>query len=141
MIALTREFLMLVADKIPDTDEHWKAFLLLLKICKIALSPKTTPDTIACLRVLIEEKLFSFTKLYPDQHLKPKQHYMVHYPSQMEQFGPLIHSWCMRYEAKLSFIKRASQQGSFKNVCLTVAKTSSVMAVLPASMCFNLFSN
>ena len=122
MIVLTRELPMLVADLIPETDEHWKSFIILLKICSIALSPITTPDTVAYLRVLIEEKLTLFVTLYPDKRIIPKQHYMVHYPRQIEQFGPLVHSWCMRHEAKLSFIKRASKRGNFKNMCQTVAK-------------------
>ena len=49
-------------------------------------------------------------------------HYLIHLPSQMERYGPLIHSWTMRHEAKLSFIKRASRRGNFKNICFTVVK-------------------
>ena len=69
---------------------------------------------------MIEEHTL-FHKLYPDISIIPKIHYMVHYPSQMMQFGPLIHTWTMRHEAMLSIIKRASH-GNFKNVSLTVAK-------------------
>lgn len=47
---------------------------------------------------------------------------MVHYPSQISRLGPLIQSWNMRQESKLSFIKRVSRQSNFKNVCLTAAK-------------------
>ena len=31
---------------------------------------------------------------------------MVPYPSEIERHGPLIHSWTMRQESKLSFVKR-----------------------------------
>ena len=31
------------------------------------------------------------------------------------------HTWTMRHETKLSFIKRASRRGNFKNKCLTVS--------------------
>ena len=44
-------FPMLVADLIPDNDEHWYSFLILLKICSIALSPVCTYDTISFLHV------------------------------------------------------------------------------------------
>ena len=47
---------------------------------------------------------------------------MVHYPSQISRLGPLIQSWNMRQESKLSFIKRVSQRRNYKNVCLTVAR-------------------
>ena len=119
MITLFREFPLLIGDKVPRKDKHWQSLILLLKICKIALSPTCTHDTIPYLRVLIEEKLITFTSLYPNTKIIHKLHYMVHYPTQIQQYGPLVHSWCMRQEAKLSFLKKASRRGNFKNVSKT----------------------
>lgn len=116
MMALTREFTLLIGDKVPEDDQNWHSLLLLLKICNIAVSPVCTYDTIACLRVLIEEKMYLFILLIP------KHHYMVHYPSQILRLGPLINTWNMRQEAKLSFIKRVSRRSNYKNVCKTVTK-------------------
>ena len=62
--------------------------------------------TIEYLRVLVEGYLFNFTQLNPNEDLKPKHHYMVHYASQIERLGPLIVSWNMREGAKLGFVKR-----------------------------------
>ena len=122
MISLCLSFPLLVGDLIPLEDEHWTSFLQLLRICKIALSPVCTLDTAMYLRVLIEEKISTFPQLYPQSNVIPKFHYMIHYASQIETFGPLIHSWTMRQEAKLSFFKRASRNSNKKNVCKTVAK-------------------
>ena len=122
MIMLSCNFPLLIGDKVPECDVIWDSFLLLLKICCIALSPVCTPDTIPYLKILIEEKLSSFKGLYPEIRLIPKFNYMIHYASHIEKFGPLINSWTMRQELKLSFIKRVSRQGNFKNVPLTVAK-------------------
>lgn len=122
MMALTQELTLLIGDKVPEDDQNWHSFLVLLKICNIAVSPVCTYDTIAYLRVLVEEKLYFFKQLYPTEKLLPKHHYMVHYPSQMMRLGPLINSWNMRQEAKLSFIKRLSRKSNYKNVCKTVAK-------------------
>ena len=121
-MALSQEFPFLIGDTIPLEDEHWHSFLALLKICSISLSPVCTHDTTAYLRVLIEEKLHDFQRLYPGETVIPKQHYMVHYPSQIERLGPLIQSWNMRQESKLSFVKRVSRRSNYKNVCKTVAK-------------------
>ena len=120
MSTLLHEFPLLVGDKVPRDDKHWQSLMLLLRICKIALAPFCTRDTIPYLSVLIEEKLSVFSTLYPDAKIIPKLHYMVHLPTQIQLFGPLVHSWCMRQEAKLSFIKKASQRGNFKNICKTV---------------------
>lgn len=57
-------------------------------LCSIAVSPTCTTDTISYLHVLIEENS-TFKELYPDESIIPKQHYLVHYPSQIENLGPL----------------------------------------------------
>ncbi|XP_046848549.1 uncharacterized protein LOC124442066 isoform X2 [Xenia sp. Carnegie-2017] len=50
-------------------------------------------------------------------------HYLVHYPAHIYRFGPMIRSWCMRYEAKHSYFKRlASYLGNFTNVALSLAE-------------------
>ncbi len=61
-----------------------------------------------------------FKHLFPDKNLLPKHHFMVHYPSCMQKIGPLIHCWCMRYEAKHNVFKK--QLKSFKNITKTLAK-------------------
>ena len=128
MMHLSREFPMLVADLVPEDDENWHSFIVLLKICAISLSPVCSYDTIS---YLLEENLNIFHQLYPEESMIPKQHYMVHYPSQISHLGPLIQSWNMRQEAKLSFVKRVSRRSNYKNVCLTVAKKPSVLALSP----------
>jgi hypothetical protein len=116
MIALCFNLPLLVGDRVPENDEYWLSFLLLLRICEIAISPISTPDTVAYLKLLVEEKLMVFKQLYPQSNITPKFHYMIHYPTQIENFGPLITSWTMRHESKLSFVKRASKRSNFKNV-------------------------
>ena len=107
-ISLARHLPLLIADKVPKDDKNWHSVLVLLKICQICLSPIYVHDTIPYLRILIEEKLYLLKNLYPGFTIKPKMHYMVHYPTQIERFEPLIHCWTMRHEAKLSFVKHSS---------------------------------
>lgn len=119
MMALITELPIIIGDKIPPSDKNWFSLLLLIKICKIALAPVCSRDLIPYLRLLIEEKLSSFKLLYPDVNITPKMHYMLHYPTQILRYGPLLRAWCMRHESKLSFVKQASIRGNFKNVCKT----------------------
>ena len=119
MMALIIDLPIIIGDKIPHDDKRWKSLLLLIKICKIALAPTCTKDMICYLRDLIEEKLATFKLLYPGTNITPKMHYMLHYPSQILRHGPLLRSWCMRHESKLSFVKQSSIRGNFKNVCKT----------------------
>lgn len=116
-MALSQELPLLIADTIALDDEHWHSFLILLKICSIAVSPLCTHDTIAYLRILSEEKLFLFQQLNPGESMTPK----LYYPSQIERLGSLIHSWNMRQEAKLSFVKRVSRRSNYRNVASVLA--------------------
>ena len=79
-------------------------------------------DTVAYWEILIEEHHKQFTQLYHIESIIPKMHFMVHFPDQSIKYGPLIHSWTMRHEAKLRIIKHAARVSNFKNVCQTVAK-------------------
>ena len=47
---------------------------------------------------------------------------MLHYPLQVQMFGPLVSCWTMRHESKLSFVERVSHLSNHENVCKTVAK-------------------
>ena len=113
---------LLIGDLVPKECEYWKCFITLLRICSIAAAWSVSSSTIDYLTVIIEEHHQLFKKLYPDVNIIPKMHYMVHYPSQIRKFGPLIYSWIIRYESKLRVLKRASRHGNFKNICKTVAK-------------------
>ena len=81
MMVLSQQLPLIIADKIPFDDPPRNHFLLLFKICKIVNSPVCTPDTVAYLSILIEEKLQSFNTVYPHARMLPKHHYMVHYSS------------------------------------------------------------
>ena len=122
MMSLSHNLPLIIGDKIPEEDRHWVSFLLLLRICQISNSPICSLDTICYLRVLIEEKLHTFKKVYPHEKLLPKHHYMLHYPAQIERLGPLIQCWTMRQESKLNFVKKVSRLSNYKNICKTVAK-------------------
>ena len=50
------------------------------------------------MQILIAEHLHNFKILYPRASFIPKMHYMLHLPSQMREFGPLRHHWCMRFD-------------------------------------------
>ena len=103
----------LIGDLVPEESEHWHCYLLLLRICFIATTWTINCSTVDYLAIIIEEHHSLFRKVYPEISFIPKMHYMVHYPSQIQKFGPLIYSWTMRYESKLRVLKRASRHGNF----------------------------
>ena len=135
MWLLARMFPILVGDLVPRSDQNWDCFLKLLKICEICISPVTSGDSAAYMEVLTEEHHIQFKNLYSGTSLIPKMHLMIHFPQQILKYGPLIHTWTMRHEAKLRIIKRAARVSNFKNVCQTVAKRHQHL------LCFYINSN
>ena len=111
-LLLSRILPFVCGDLIPEGNKVWTCFLLLLKIIDIVICPVVFKGHCSILRMLIEEHLTMFKRLYPDSSIIPKMHFLVHYPRQIMSLGPMVRTWTIRQEAKLNF---------FKNISLTLA--------------------
>ena len=83
---LARFLPLLIGDLIPEGDERWNNFLLLLQIMEYLFAPRITHDQVAYLELLIETFLEEFVCLYPDRPLTPKMHYLVHTPMWIRRY-------------------------------------------------------
>lgn len=117
---LLRNAPLLFGDLVTPTDQHWGLLLLLLQIINIVFSPMLSQGLCVYLKHLIVDHHKLFKMLYPQKKLLPKHHFLIHYPRCIQKIGPVLHSWCMRYEAKHNFFKK--QLKSFKNITKTLAK-------------------
>jgi len=68
------------------------------------LSPALEEESIYLLKTLVAELNEHYLK-YSNNCLKPKFHFLVHYPYMIKEFGPVSHIWAMRYEAKHRILK------------------------------------
>lgn len=83
---------VIVGHRIKDPEsEVWQLVLLLRQVVDLICAPATMADQVAYLRVLIEEYVHFRSVTFPSKPLKPKHHYLCHYPELIKQFGPLIH--------------------------------------------------
>ena len=110
----------LMEDLVDDDDNHWLNFVRLLHITHLSLSPIASSNTVLSLKCIIATHNHEFLRLYPDEAFPPKMHYMLHFPQQIEDFGPLRSHWCMRFEAKNGFFK-SKKWSNFKNICLSLS--------------------
>ena len=119
----TLRFFPIIAYNLIDTsDDVWKLLLHLREIVEFIVAPKITHAQIAYLRVLIEEYLEFRKKLFPTKSLKPKHHFLHHYPELILQFGPLIRLWTLRFESKHSYFKRIAKRcQNFRNITKTLS--------------------
>ncbi|CAI6366230.1 unnamed protein product [Macrosiphum euphorbiae] len=92
-------FPLMVGDLVPENDEVWSFFLILLKIVDILLSYTFNADAISYLKQLISKHNNQYNLLFNDT-LKPKHHFLVHYPTVIEYSGPPRLYWCFRFEGK-----------------------------------------
>ena len=73
MWCLGRFLPMLVGDLVPEGDEYWENFLLLLDIVDELFAPVTTPERADYVAMLVQDSLETFKELYPSRQLTPKQ--------------------------------------------------------------------
>lgn len=70
----------MIGDYVPQDDEHWLNYLLMLEITDYLFSPIINADEAAYLSVLIEEHNKEFSRLYTSSAVIPKMHNMIHMP-------------------------------------------------------------
>lgn len=80
MWLLSRILPLVVGDLVPEDDERWLNYLLLMKIVDLLFSPTISEDNAAYLVYLISDHHEQFTELYPSSSVIPKMHFMVHMP-------------------------------------------------------------
>jgi len=122
MISLVRYFGLIIGDFIPQNDPVWELYILMRKIFDLLIS---TSFQKGCSSELLQTLVAEHNELYlkySKSHLKPKFHYLLHYHSMMDKFGPLILLWSMRFESKHRMSKIAANTSSNRrNICKTLA--------------------
>ena len=80
MWLLGRILPLVIGDLVPDDDERWCNFLLMMEIVDLLFCPTISEDNAAYLAVRISEHHEQFSQLYPGKSIIPKMHFMVHMP-------------------------------------------------------------
>lgn len=121
MLTLVRYFGVIIGYYVPNNCEPWELYLYLRRILDRLLNPIVSEEGSLQLKFWVaglNELYLKLTKTF----LKPKFHFMVHYPHMMLKFGLLTQVWTMRFEAKHRVSKIAARSTSCKvNICKTVA--------------------
>lgn len=107
---------VLTCDKVPDPeDDAWQLMLQLKDITDRICAQIMSLSQLAYLDIVIQEYLDSRKCLFPEIPLKPKHHFLRHYPALILKFGPL-RLWTMRFESKHSYSRH------LKNICLILSE-------------------
>ena len=102
--------------------EMCEVLLTILEITAICLSKKVSVNILGYLKVIVEEHLQMFKTVF-NENITPKQHYLVHLPSQILKFGPLVRTWAMWFEAKHQQLKQIPKiTKNFQNLPKTLVE-------------------
>ena len=119
---LLRLLPILIGTKVPAEDEAWCLLMELKDIVELCFAPSITEHAVGYLSTKIIDHKRLYKKLFPDKKLKPKHHFLEHYPDLIREFGPLADMWTMRFESKHSYFKRViNESHCFKNILKTMA--------------------
>ncbi|XP_077520203.1 uncharacterized protein LOC144130045 isoform X2 [Amblyomma americanum] len=122
VFCLFRYLTFFVGDNVPSDNAVWQLYLLLREIVDIIMSHKIPVSHIAYLQRKIHFFCFDFKVLFPSASLPCKVHYLIHYPSYIEKFGPLSLLWAMRFEAKHQYFKDIARKiRNWKNLSHSLA--------------------
>jgi hypothetical protein len=103
-----RIFPMMVGEYLISNEISHRPFLNYLQICEITrdlYDDSFSKEKIILLRENINNYLIDFKGLY-EKKLTPKQHFLIHYPTAIERWGPPRLYSTMRFESKHSYFKR-----------------------------------
>ena len=85
MLVFVKYLGILIGEKIPKTDNHWKLYLSLRKVIDIMMSPRVDVVFLRDLRDECETLCDLYILFYGD--LKPKFHNLFHYARMMAWLG------------------------------------------------------
>ena len=94
---------VLIGEKIPRSDEHWKLYKSLRKVVDIMMSPRVDAGLLRELRDEVETVCNLYLIFYGN--LKPKFHNLLHYARLMAWLGPCKNFWCMPFESRHRHLK------------------------------------
>ena len=114
----------ILAEFVDTTTDHWRCFISVIEIMSLCFAHKVSLATTVYLKWAIKEHLQLFKSLYGNtSNIIPKQHFLIHLPSFILKFGPLVRAWCMRFEAKHAYFKdQAKILKNFKNLPLSLSR-------------------
>lgn len=97
----------LVGPFIEDLDDEvWINALRLRRICEYACAPAISMTQINIFKGCIDEYIFYRKTLFSTMRLRPKHHFMLHYPELIIELGPLVRHMTLRQESKHSELKQ-----------------------------------
>jgi hypothetical protein len=123
--------LILMEMKISLNSNILELYVLLRKICSIILSQCLKVETLKKLNNYTEVYSTRFKKVFPEESITLKMHYLTHYSKLIESYGPLVKFSSIRFERKHSYFNTLAQKiKNFRNITLSLSKRHQRLAAI-----------
>lgn len=124
-LCLLRMLPIILAQRFADINLNailgFRLLLKCLEISDIVLAPVIKREWLAYLHSVIVEHHELVKKIDPTA-LRPKFHFLAHYPQLINMFGPPRHYYTMRFESVHQYFKRLTKRtGNFINLTQTLS--------------------
>jgi phosphopantetheine adenylyltransferase len=116
-------FLPLYVPIKDSSDYVWLMIIEMIEVGQLLFAPTLSTGQVSLLKSIILDYLTSRVQLFPNIPIRPKHHFLTHYPEFILAFGPPIRFWTLRFEAKHRFFKsvcRVSQ--NYINITHTLSE-------------------
>ena len=114
---------------VPERNSYWDLFINIVQLVEKLCSLSFTSTELVLIAEHIQLFFSNYVLLFDDVKLKPKAHFIFHYPHMNERFGPLVKT--LRFEAKSGYFKGLySNNKNQKNICQYLAKRHQFMMYL-----------
>lgn len=131
MWCIVRFLPLWIGDKVPVGDTKWETLLLLRDMLLYVCAPALDRGHLQVMKDVIEDFHEAYRENFPQESVKPKFHYTLHYPGETLRFVPLIHIQTLRFEGKHNYFKELVYRTKNKrNICKTLAKRHQYMQCL-----------
>lgn len=121
MFPLVIYFMSKSSTNINFQNPVWKLFICLLEIVQICSAHQITFNQINYLQYSSQFYVVELKNLFHNYNLRPKHHYLLHYPDLIREFGPLVKLSTLRFESKHQFFKViAKAVNNFNNILHTL---------------------
>lgn len=121
--------------------DAWKLILLIRQVCNYVSALKLSINQIAYFRTIIKDYIELRIKLFPNEKLRPKHHYITHYPYMIKTLGPARHYSTLMFERKHRYFKNIMRHSAnCKNVLLMLS-TKHQLLQASIELNYNLYSD
>ena len=87
---LVRLISLLVGSKVDKDDQTWGLLICFIQLHEKLCALSFNHNQLTVLKSQIEDFFVKYLELFPYANMKPKSHFLKHYPEMIQRFGPLV---------------------------------------------------